>query len=187
MTHGSALVRLTQGARANSVFKGEGARSISTCISTCVCIHSYIHTALLVNSHRTHTHIYVYIHMPLCGWNFSETGQGTFRELVIYDPRQCYPEYVVLYQRVYAGDARLGSSLRAPTIHPRMPPPRARCRGIHLYMYINMCICIHVHIIYGYTYMYIYIYLYVKPYVRNYKWGQQALATEGSSRPCRFW
>ena len=27
---------------------------------------------------------------------------GVFRELVIYDADQCYPEYVVLYKRKYA-------------------------------------------------------------------------------------
>ncbi|CAE7238543.1 Tnks [Symbiodinium sp. CCMP2456] len=34
----------------------------------------------------------------------STCGTRLFRELVVYDADQCYPEYLVLYQRVYAKD-----------------------------------------------------------------------------------
>merc|ERR1712166_742679 len=41
---------------------------------------------------------------------------GTFRELVVYDNDQLYPEYIVFYQRVYAKDdkAQIQRSLVRP-------------------------------------------------------------------------
>ena len=41
-------------------------------------------------------------HLPYMMCSLLAKMSGVFRELVIYDADQCYPEYVVLYKRKYA-------------------------------------------------------------------------------------
>lgn len=54
---------------------------------------------------------------------------GTFREFVVYDADQIYPEYVVLYSRIHKGDAEAHKeALRnSPELHMELPVYWANC------------------------------------------------------------
>jgi len=56
---------------------------------------------------------------------------GTFRELVVYDQRQVYPEYVVMYSRAYSGDNELAMQSLAQT-EPLMTELPVYWMNVHL-------------------------------------------------------
>lgn len=50
-----------------------------------------------------------------------EESAGTFRELVVYDTDQVYPEYILLYHRVHAGDASCAAALASRPLAMELP------------------------------------------------------------------
>lgn len=51
-----------------------------------------------------------------------ERKVNTFREFVVYDPDQVYPEYIILFHRIFAGDPPIDWSKKKADIQMEVPP-----------------------------------------------------------------